>query len=103
MSINERLFFLLDTKEISQAELSSATGIPSQTISGWKNRKTDPPAYLIPVIADFLKVSCDFLLKGDSCENIPEFLKRDATSVSENESGNLGNQLICLKMLLDIL
>lgn len=69
MSINERLFYLLDNCNISQKEFSNLTGIPSQTISGWKNRKTDPPSSLIPVIANFFGVSCDFILTGSLYEN----------------------------------
>lgn len=64
MSINERFFNLLDEKNITQKEFSQKTGIPTQTISGWKNRKTDPPAALISSIADFFHVSCDYILTG---------------------------------------
>ena len=44
MTINERFFKLLDEKKVSQKDFCEATGIPKQTVSGWKNRKTDPPA-----------------------------------------------------------
>ena len=46
MTINERFFKLLDEKKVSQKDFCEATGIPKQTVSGWKNRKTDPPASL---------------------------------------------------------
>ena len=63
MTINERFFKLLDEKKVSQKDFCEATGIPKQTVSGWKNRKTDPPASLIPTIA-----TSDFLLTGkDEC------------------------------------
>lgn len=43
-------------------------GIPKQTVSGWKNRKTDPPASLIPTIAAYFGITSDFLLTGkDEC------------------------------------
>ena len=62
MTINERFFKLLDEKKVSQKDFCEATGIPKQTVSGWKNRKTDPPASLIPTIAAY------FLLTGkDEC------------------------------------
>lgn len=64
MSINERFFNLLDERNITQKEFSQKTGIPTQTVSGWKNRKTDPPAALISSIADFFNVSCDYILTG---------------------------------------
>ena len=40
MTINERFFKLLDEKKVSQKDFCEATGIPKQTVSGWKNRKT---------------------------------------------------------------
>lgn len=69
MSINERFFYLLEKNNITQKEFSQKTGIPTQTISGWKTRKTDPPANLISSIADFFNVSCDFILTGNEKSN----------------------------------
>lgn len=45
MTINERFFKLLDEKKVSQKDFCESTGIPKQTVSGWKSRKTDPPAH----------------------------------------------------------
>ena len=68
MTINERFFKLLDEKKVSQKDFCEATGIPKQTVSGWKNRKTDPPASLIPTIAAYFGITSDFLLTGkDEC------------------------------------
>lgn len=64
MTINERFFKLLDEKKVSQKDFCEATGIPKQTVSGWKNRKTDPPASLIPTIAAYFGITSDFLLTG---------------------------------------
>lgn len=68
MTINERFFKLLDEKKVSQKDFCESTGIPKQTVSGWKNRKTDPSASLIPTIAAYFGVTSDFLLTGkDEC------------------------------------
>lgn len=67
MTINERFFKLLDEKKVSQKDFCEATGIPKQTVSGWKNRKTDPPASLIPTIAAYFGITSDFLLTGKEC------------------------------------
>ena len=64
MTINERFFKLLDEKKVSQKDFCEATGIPKQTVSGWKNRKTDPPASLIPTIAASLGSHLTFCLPG---------------------------------------
>ena len=68
MTINERFFKLLDEKKVSQKDFCESTGIPKQTVSGWKSRKTDPPASLIPTISAYFGVTSDFLLTGkDVC------------------------------------
>ena len=36
MTINERFFKLLDEKKVSQKDFCESTGIPKQTVSGWK-------------------------------------------------------------------
>lgn len=69
MTINERFFSLLANSGTSQKEFSLKTGIPTQTISGWKSRKTDPPANLISSIAVFFDVSVEYLLTGNSSIN----------------------------------
>ena len=69
MTINERFFKLLDEKNVSQKDFCEATGIPKQTVSGWKNRKTDPPASLIPTIAAYFGITSDFLLTGKDDSN----------------------------------
>lgn len=66
MTINERFFSLLDQNGFSQKDFSLKTGIPQQTISGWKTRKSDPPAQLLSSIADYFGVSIEYLVTGKS-------------------------------------
>lgn len=72
MTINERFFKLLDDRGISQKDFSNKTGIPAQTISGWKTRKTDPPANLISSIADFFDVTTEFILTGNNTVTVDD-------------------------------
>lgn len=65
MTINERFFELLNEKGVTQKEFCQATGIPKQTVSGWKNRKTDPPASLIITIATYFGVTAGYMLTGE--------------------------------------
>ena len=67
MTINERFFKLLDEKKGFPERFLRSKGIPKQTVSGWKNRKTDPPASLIPTIAAYFGITSDFLLTGKEC------------------------------------
>ena len=69
MTINERFFKLLDEKKVSQKDFCEATGIPKQTVSGWKNRKTDPPASLIPTIAAYFGITSEIKLTGKDESN----------------------------------
>lgn len=42
MIISERIFKILNEKDMSQKEFSSLTGIACSTISDWKHKKTNP-------------------------------------------------------------
>ena len=64
MTISQRLFALLDDNKKSQKELAIALGISDRNISAWKARGSDPPANLIPAIADFFGVSVEYLFTG---------------------------------------
>lgn len=64
MTISQRVFYLLDKQGKKQNQLSKFTGISTSTISAWNKRGTDPAAENISAIADFFKVSTDFLLTG---------------------------------------
>ncbi|MCR5343053.1 MAG: helix-turn-helix domain-containing protein [Butyrivibrio sp.] len=57
MIISERLFEIMDKKEITQIEFSRATGIAQSTIADWKRKKTNPAADKIMLICDVLNIS----------------------------------------------
>ena len=75
MTINERFFELLNEKGVTQKEFCQTTGIPKQTVSGWKNRKTDPPASLIITIANYFGVTSGYMLTGEE----PKYPSADGT------------------------
>lgn len=70
MTIIERILELLKTKKISQITFSEKTAISAKTFSTWKTRNTNPPADLLPSIADALEVSIDYLVLGKEKENV---------------------------------
>ena len=57
MTISEKIFEILDTKGISQKELSIATNIPQSTISDWRKKKTNPASDKILAICVFLGIT----------------------------------------------
>jgi transcriptional regulator with XRE-family HTH domain len=65
VTINQRLFDLLASKDKSQKELSIALGISERNISAWKARGSEPPSNLIPAIAAFFDVSMEWMLTGE--------------------------------------
>ena len=44
MIIRERIFYIMEQKNMSQLELSRRTGIATSNISDWKKKKTNPKA-----------------------------------------------------------
>ena len=44
MIISERIFYVMEQKNITQLELSRRTGIATSNISDWKKKKTNPKA-----------------------------------------------------------
>lgn len=64
MIISERIFQILQEREISQKVFSERTGIAQSTISDWKRKKTNPAADKILVICEVLGVTPYQLLSG---------------------------------------
>ncbi|MBQ5952598.1 MAG: helix-turn-helix transcriptional regulator [Eubacterium sp.] len=64
MTISERMFQIMEEKQITQYRLSKMTGISTKTISDWRNKKTNPGADKIMVICEALQVSPEMLLTG---------------------------------------
>lgn len=69
MTISERLFQILEEKEISVPELSRMTGISRFTIFDWKRRNTNPGSDKIMVICEALQIAPEELLIGKAEEN----------------------------------
>lgn len=58
----ERLKELRLEKELSQAQLSKATGISQVAINYWENEKRVPNANAVIILSRFFEVSTDYLL-----------------------------------------
>ena len=57
MTISEKIFALLEQKELSQKEFSEKTEISQSTISDWKRKRTNPSSDKILKICEVLQVS----------------------------------------------
>lgn len=72
MTISERLFTIMNEKNISMPELSRKTSISRFTIYDWQRRETNPGADKIMVICEALEITPEELLIGKKVENTSE-------------------------------
>lgn len=70
MIISERIFKLLEEKNITQKEFGKRTGISNSTISDWKRKKTNPSADKIMDICYALDVTPEQLLTGKGIDDM---------------------------------
>lgn len=66
MTIIERIFSIMKEKGLKQKELATATNKNESQITSWKTRNCNPPAELLPDIANFLNVSINYLVTGEN-------------------------------------
>ncbi|MCI8284601.1 MAG: helix-turn-helix transcriptional regulator [Firmicutes bacterium] len=62
MKISNRIFNILQEKNISQQDFAEKTGISPSVISDWKRKGTNPSADKIITICRVLEVSPNYLL-----------------------------------------
>ncbi len=77
-TIKNRIRDLREDRDLRQIDVADATGIGQKTLSNYETGKTNPDSYSIMKLADFFKVSTDYLL-GYSDLNIlnkKDILKR---------------------------
>lgn len=72
MIISERIFKLLEDKNMTQGEFAKRTGISNSTISDWKRKKTNPSADKIMDICYALDVTPEQLLTGKGIDDADE-------------------------------
>ena len=76
MIISERIFYMMEKKNMTQLELSKRTGIATSNISDWKKKKTNPKADCLLAICDALEITPEQLLTGKGID--PEYKDEDA-------------------------
>lgn len=89
MTISERVFQIMEEKQITQYRLSKMTGISTKTISDWRNKKTNPGADKIMVICEALQVSPEMLLTGRGRIEMSDSLSYIETDFEKEAEGQL--------------
>ena len=87
MTISERLFMIMNEKNVSMPDLSRMTGISRHTIYDWQRKNTNPGADKIMVICEALQITPEELLIGRT----EEFLH---TARQENTRDDTEKQII---------
>ena len=64
MTINERIFKLIDSKKKSKKEFAEYIGTTPQVVNNWNTRGTNPPSEYIYKIAEYFNTSTDYILTG---------------------------------------
>ena len=55
---------LLDSRQLRTADVAKATGLPKSMFSEWKNGRSNPKVDKLMLIADYVGVSLDYLVRG---------------------------------------
>lgn len=62
MTISQRIFNIMESKNLKQRDLANYIGVANSSVSDWKNKGSTPSADKIVKISEFLNVSTDYLL-----------------------------------------
>lgn len=57
MTVSQRIFKILDERNMTQKEFSERTGIPQSTVSDWRKKNTNPASDKILIICETLNVT----------------------------------------------
>lgn len=82
--VRERIFRKIEETGISQKELANKLGVSPQTITDWKNGKSNSFSRKLHLLAPILGVPTVWLLSGD--EDAKKPAAGDGDGVSENEA-----------------
>lgn len=70
MTISDRLFNILQDKNMTQAQLARLTGISTRTINAWHKLGTNPGADKIMIICEVLDITPEMLLTGKDIDPV---------------------------------
>jgi len=87
--ISDRIFELLNEKDISQKEFARKTEIAESTISDWKRRGCNPASEKILIISEVLGVSAESLLSGADSKGIRSNASDYMVITKDSEQGKL--------------
>lgn len=81
--INERIKQLRQARSMTQVELAGGLGVSKQCVSNWENDYIQPSIEMLIKLAEFFKVSTDYLLGIDNDLNI------NVSGLTEKEAAHI--------------
>ena len=64
MTINKRMFEIMEIKQIKPINLANTLGISKSVVSTWKSRGTNPPIEYTERICELLGVTIEYFITG---------------------------------------
>ena len=82
-TLNENIKSLRNQLGINQVELAKRLNVSKQCVSNWENDNIQPSVDMLIKIADFFKVSTDYLLGRESKKQI------DVTGITDEQCAHI--------------
>ena len=79
----ERYCMLRDKKGVKDGTVATATGIGRSTFSDWKSGRSVPKKDKLQKIADYFGVSLEYLMTGETEDDIPYYINDDAKELAQ--------------------
>ena len=92
IKLTENIAALRKARKLTQEDLATALNVTNQAVSKWESGKCYPDIELLPVIADYFRISIDDLLRKDpdilqsTCEKTEDSLLEAAIKLGEERS-----------------
>ncbi|MBR6959048.1 MAG: helix-turn-helix transcriptional regulator [Clostridiales bacterium] len=96
MTIGERIFNIMEDRDMTQLEFSRLTGIAQSTISDWKRKRTNPASDKILIICEVLEISPNELLQ---CQQIKDAKDTDIDYMVVSEGTEAYKMLVGFEKL----
>jgi transcriptional regulator with XRE-family HTH domain len=101
MIISDKIFLLLQEREITESAFAKRIGVSRSTVNGWKHRKQNPSADKIMKICEVLEISPEELLSGtgsskgtDKVQKVLTQKEKELVQVYEDVSDSTKKRLL---------
>lgn len=101
MTINERMFKLMEEKHIKPINLANTLEISKSVVSTWKSRGTNPPIEYVERICELLEVNIEYFITGkeenDAYTEAEKNMIKNYRKLSEKNKGMAEGYIQALK------